>query len=126
MLVVSTVSMTSTISTQPASNFFFINYRPHHTWFVSIAAYLSNIYSPLPLTKVPPRHHTSVYPIPLIKCQHQPSFFWYPMTLGSIGQTPWSNSSWLSMTAPLSDLSLYSCIFLFQYFAIFAILFSCF
>ena len=66
--------MTSTISTQPASNFFLITSRPHHTCSVSIAAYLSNMYSPLPLTKVPPGHCTSACPIPLIKMTTPTSF----------------------------------------------------
>ena len=65
MLMDSTVSITSTISTQSASKFLF-TYRPHHTWSVSIAAYLSNMYIPSPLTKVPPGHCISACPIPLI------------------------------------------------------------
>ena len=78
--MVSTVSMTSTVSTQPASKFF--TYRPHHTQSVSIAAYLRNMYSPLPLTKVPPGHCASVCLIPLIKCQHQPYLFSISYNIG--------------------------------------------
>ena len=66
LLVVSTVSMTSTISTQPTSNYFHYLQTTQHL-VCHIAAYLSNMYRPLPLTKVPPGHHASACPIPLIK-----------------------------------------------------------
>ena len=99
LLVVSTISMVSTVSSQASKHLYSFAHYPHHTRSASIVAYHSNTHCPHPTTNVWCEDFNLKHP-PATHCDHLSSDYWSMVPHQNylhIPHSPFSNKLWLSL-----------------------------